>query len=709
MTSIAPASNPDSTDLATRDGSRIPEASGAAEETPQKNARPAQLTWAMLKSAFFESLKLIGKVKQIGNFTTAIKFFLEAQSITEESLVGDELGDEFEAKIKVYIEFEINRGIKDDTYKPRVSKIKTVKRFAYQNFAPVLALQTLPKSFGRRLRSLIVAAGHNVTSFWRTLPAGSIPLGTLEAWCREKCLPRKKRRRAIKVIEEALDIPEGTLRLPLYLRRVWERKVKSGDYSNKIRAAILKPYVKHSGSFLEELEGLTSHKTLDIPSDDEDGDSDDEDGDYEWLWTMSEGGKLSSSDIAMRSTCSFMGFCVLPPDNSDPYLKGKGIKEEDLSLALLADKGLWKAYIRFMRLRSGLRIRPSDPGALEKFPAHRLSADKKWVFHDVGGKYNGGTLYFLRLVSSLLRPGTGYLYLHPEFAEKLGPRMTAATWQEQCVKTRDAVKKRYKKILKMKKVGNRNHYDFGRDPSENIKRILEQKRPLTVLQAMVKAMLEDILPEYAPKLEMARQYRDVILVTLLCANPLRVHMFSIMEFDNHLVSRDDGSWWLKFKRGAFKNRKALKSDYEVKVAEELWPLLDIYKKEFHPVLVGSSSSKFVFPVSFNTKGKKAGDQMSENSLSDVVEMMTELYIPGAEGFRPHAFRHIIATDIIKKDPRLGFFIAAKALHDKLETVEAQYSHLKTSEFFEPVNAHFTEMWGAVFGTQRGVEMFASAS
>ena len=101
--------------------------------------------------------------------------------------------------------------------------------------------------------------------------------------------------------------------------------------------------------------------------------------------------------------------------------------------------------------------------------------------------------------------------------------------------------------------------------------------------------------------------------------------------------------------------------------------------------------------------------MSGDGLSEIVEMMTELYIPGSEGFRAHAFRHIIATDIIKKDPRLGFFIAAKALHDKLETVEEQYSHLKTSEFFEPVNAHFTEMWGAVFGTQRGVEIFASAT
>lgn len=159
MASIAPVSNSSTTDLDTRDASRIAEAPGAAEGTPKKNVRPAQLTWVLLKSAYFEFLEAIGKIKQRGNFTTAIKFFLEAQHIKEESLVGDELVAEFEAKIKIYIEFEFNRGIKADTYNPRVSKIRAVKLFAYQNFAPILALQTLPKSFGRRLRSLIGAAG----------------------------------------------------------------------------------------------------------------------------------------------------------------------------------------------------------------------------------------------------------------------------------------------------------------------------------------------------------------------------------------------------------------------------------------------------------------------------------------------------------------------------------------------------------------------
>ncbi len=144
----------------------------------------------------------------------------------------------------------------------------------------------------------------------------------------------------------------------------------------------------------------------------------------------------------------------------------------------------------------------------------------------------------------------------------------------------------------------------------------------------------------------------------------------------------------------------MKSGYEVRVAPELWQLIDTYKEKFHPILVGSTKSSYVFGGGgggryYHERGKR----LSENRLSEIICEVTELYIPGAMGFRPHAFRHIVATDIIKVDPRLGFIIAARALHDKLETVETDYVHLRTSEYFEPVITHFSGMWKTVFGEQ----------
>jgi integrase len=185
-------------------------------------------------------------------------------------------------------------------------------------------------------------------------------------------------------------------------------------------------------------------------------------------------------------------------------------------------------------------------------------------------------------------------------------------------------------------------------------------------------------------------------------------MFSIMKFGQHLIRDNDGTWWLAFEQGEFKNRRALKSDYKVRVARELWPLLDRYKEEFHPVLASSNNSAFVFlSAKRGRRRKPRGCPISEKNLSKIVRYMTEIYIPGAKGFMAHAFRHLVATDIIKRDPKVGFFLASIALHDKLETVEETYVHLKTSEFFEPVNTHFSEAWRMVFGHGETIQIQTS--
>lgn len=648
------------------------------------------LTWAYVTEQFFELLKKENKEGQVRNFKTAIKFFLESSGLSEASPVGTELTEEFEAKIDVYIKFHIAREVQKSTYDPRVSKIRKLKLFVDANFSSALRLQTLPESFGQRLSRLINALGCTVKSFWRTLPKGLVNYDTLFCWCREKYLPSRRHLAAITTMEKHLNVPAGTLRLPKYL--IGERDVKVGrsDFGNKIRAALAKPYYVSTPSLQEEFQGWFRHKTAAILPE---GEERHEKG----QWTSSEGAGFPTAKLAEDLLKSFMGYCSLPQDSPDPFLKGQGLKPKELTMALLADKELVENYLEFIRLRSGLRVRPVEDTAKKmELPAHQISADGRWEFYNKGGKYNKRSLLALTYISSLLRPGTGYLYQHPEFAEKLGPQMKAASWQEQCVQTRKRVDVLRKQIWAMEKGNDHENYDFGRDPKAPIEWILDLRRPLLILQQLIRDMLEDLLPESAPMADRARQYRDLILVAMLCANPLRIRMFSIMEFGKHLVRRDDGSWWLRFHKRAFKNRRALKSHYEVRVARELWHMLDRYKEEFHPYLTRATGSKHVFIGT--AAGKRQGHSMIASSLGAVVRAMTELYVPGESGFGPHAFRHIIATDIIKKDPRLGFFLASVALHDKLETVEKEYIHLKSSEFFEPVNTHFGETWSLVFGT-----------
>jgi integrase len=653
--------------------------------------QPPELIWSDLLKKFIEFLMAEGKGKQERNYRTAFNFFLESTGLMEDSLVGAELGEEFEVKIKIYIEFQIGRGLARSTYGPRVSKIRALKKFAEINFTPSLLLQTLPQALGQRLRRLIALLGHTIKSFWRTLPDGLVSYNKLLHWCNGQSLRAKNNLMVIETVEAYLGVPLGTLRLPKCLHAGRPLKVGQSDAGNKMRAAIAKPYYVWTASLAKEFQSLVANKTLAILPEGEKRHN-------RGQWTKSDGAGFPSAKIFEDFLKSFMGYCALPRNNPDPYLRGWGLKLEELSLALLADKELVEAYLEFKKLRSGLRVRPVEESAAASLNAHEISANGLWEFYDKGGKYNSGSLGTLAFISSLLRPSTGYLYQHPEFGVKLGPRMTASSWQEQCVQTRSRVDDLHRTISLMKKEGDQENYDFGRDPKEPIQWILDLPRPLLVLQEALKAMLSDLLPDNASKLERARQYRNVILFALLCANPLRIRMFAIMEFDKHLIRRSNGSWWVRFNRRSFKNRRSINSHYEVRVAEELWPLLDRYLKEFHPVLAGATGSKYVFIRSAAGPHKHPGGPLSSIALSSIIQELTELYIPGGKGFRPHAFRHIIATDIIKKDRRLGFFLASIALHDKLDTVKREYIHLSTSEFFEPVNAHFSEAWRLVFNS-----------
>jgi integrase len=650
----------------------------------------ASLTWGTVIERVCERLEDQGKGGQKRNFKTAFKIFLEAIETGEEAPVGAELIEEFEAKIQVYVKFEIKRHVSETTYKPRVSKIRALKKFVDQNFAEALRIQSLPKAFGRRLRHLIVTLGYTVRSFWRSLPVGLVSYYTLRNWCAEQSFPCASNLPVIEVIEKYLNVPSGTLRLSLYHLSKRPRKVMLSDSSNKTRAALSKPYYVWTETLEQEFQCLKSHKTLPILPE---GEERSEGG----IWTAVDGAEVETAGMVKRILQSFMGFCALPVDDQDPYLRGGGIKVPSLSLALLTNKKLVEDYINFMRLRSGLRVRSAEQVPDESLPAHMTSADGKWVYYDRGGKYNRGSLLVLVNVLSLLRPKTGYLYQHPEFAEKLGTRMTATAWQEQCVKTWARMDNLYKTLSRMKDTGDQQNFDFGRDPKEIIHWILDDDHPLRILHAALKDMLDDLLPESAWKLERARQFRDILLFALLCSNPLRIRMYSMMEFGKNLKREDDGSWWIQFKRGAFKNRRTLKSDYQVRVARPLCTLLDRYKAEFHPVLIGTSKSNYVFVNSrIGQHTRQYGIRLGERRLSEIICNLTELYIPGCIGFRPHAFRHIVATDIIKKDPSVGFFLASVALHDKIETVEKEYIHLKTSEYFEPVNIHFGETWNFVF-------------
>ena len=141
-------------------------------------------------------------------------------------------------------------------------------------------------------------------------------------------------------------------------------------------------------------------------------------------------------------------------------------------------------------------------------------------------------------------------------------------------------------------------------------------------------------------------------------------------FQNH-----DGSWWIRFKWQEFKNTKGKsKEDYEVPVAKGLYGRIETYLRVHRPNLEGPDT-KYLFRPKPCAQ-VRAGAVMGKDALSHAIRKATRRHLPNCPGFGPHAFRHIIATHLVRCYPVGGFEYAAYVLRDTLATIITAYGHLR---------------------------------
>lgn len=616
--------------------------------------KPTKTTYSELKCRYEVHLKDFGRQSQVNNFNTIIKTWIEACGISESSTIGSELNGEFESTLKQYVLTQEQKGIKQSTYRSRISHLRTIKKFYELEIVP----DELPNKFHSALsRSIATAGFSSLRDFYRNSFSDICNFRRLQYWYSGRFVPSIDALPIIKILESRLRLKDGTLAslLPKILYgRGKTRLIGQTSYGRKIIVAKKKPYGHWSQMLETEWDGVIKFMTAPYLPEGQKRNS---------VWTSSDSSKgthIPSADIGKGYLKSFFGFCCLA-ESHDPLLSGLGMRSQRMTLALLTEKTLVEKYLEFQKIRAG-------------------------------GLYTKGTLAFINLTTLLLRAETGYLYQLPKFANKLDKSMPTTRWRERCRNTRERLLSIRSQLLQNSLIVK------GRDPEEPIKLILTQARPLHVLLQMLKDMQQDMPSTNSSKRTQALHYRNILLVGLLTSNPLRIRQFTIMQFDRHLKRRNNGEWWLEFKKGEFKNRLALKSDYSVRVEQHIWPIIERYRDEFRQHLSGAYACAYVFRPDPRVKiGTDNSKPISENSLGLLLQHLTSDYIELTPGFFPHAFRHIVATDIIKKNPEFGFFLASKALHDKLETVENTYAHLRTHEYFEPVNRHFASAWEEVIG------------
>lgn len=313
--------------------------------------------------------------------------------------------------------------------------------------------------------------------------------------------------------------------------------------------------------------------------------------------------------------------------------------------------------------RGGKNLSPEAAQTLGHFTNRQWIREfVEWKRLRAGGNAHQGLLSFLRFVSSLCNPRTGYL---TQRFLAFGPP-TGATeemWRARCLKCFDSIS-RFRAELS-------DDATPSRDSREPIRNILALENPLDAVADMVTRMAS-ARPITGGKRE-AIWARDMLLIKLTASNPLRDKNIRELTYraDNtgQLRQTATGEWSIFVRKQELKNQNgvARDRDYDMPVRPEVWPDIERYLKQYRPMLAKSKSD-----VLFLTE--RWGGPFSEDALGQRFHILTKNYLHGCPGVGPHALRHIVATSILKASPN-DWAAAAWALHDDEATVRKHYAHL----------------------------------
>lgn len=358
-----------------------------------------------------------------------------------------------------------------------------------------------------------------------------------------------------------------------------------------------------------------------------------------------------TANIAWANLRSFFSFATLA--------NGPALAIETLSLALVVDHELVGSYIDFVAERAG-------------------------------GHMHSGCNSFLAFLASIVRKESGYVWLHPEFADKLDK--SREQWPELCESAWKAYSEKLSGLI------NGGEGSSSREPFLELAHILNQDDPMQFLLDAFAKMKRDL--ERLPEDSVARAClgRDYALVTVLYSNPLRARQNAAMKWlakDRNAPLRrmPNGNYGVFLPKRAFKNyRGAKKQDYDNVLSDLASAALHDYITTYRPILLTVRDSQgqpvldahsnkqqvntdMLFVSSRNAKDRtKPWDHYNQR-----VAQVTKRYF--GNNFGPHSFRDLVATIYLKEHPE-DFYTVSRLLHDELATVIAHYDKNRTSTSFQ---------------------------
>lgn len=607
----------------------------------KRSMTPSELTYLDLKKLLQNQAALGANLSpaSLANLISALNGFMREREIQENSPIGSSLRASYYKNLNSHVEQLKSEGRSAAYIANRKSLLSNWRRcvIEHDRYCALSLKQASP--FQRALLD-IFDAGVTKTNVCR---ATNISKATLARWCDGRA-PNRASLHYVGRIEKFLGLTAGALTDLLSIRVTPTEDSGKGSriaYRERQKELSKDLYaIKNpTDSLRKEWADFLQYKVSELDLDDEE------------TLKRSSGGRW-------RSTGSTT---VKPrPSNWATWHRGRRVPAAGVT---------WTNVSQFL----GWLTLPAERGGqgLPVEAAHTLAhfANRRWVreFTEwkrqrAGGIAHQGLLSFLRFVSSICNPRTGYLTQRCQaFGAPAG--FAPEEWRGRCIKTFESVARLRAELADDAKP--------SRDSKEPLRSVLALQNPLEAIADMVTRM-GAARPLSGGKRE-AIWARDLLLIKLTASNPLREKNIRELTYrvDNtgHLRRSEDGGWYIFVHRQELKNQNgaAKDRDYQMCVRREVWPDIEQYLSQYRPMLLQTTTD-----VLFVTE--RLGAPFSEDALGQRFYTLTKKYLHDCPGVGPHAFRHIVATSILKANPN-DWATAAWALHDDEKTVQKHYAHL----------------------------------
>lgn len=617
--------------------------------------------------------------QQVKNLASALRLWVKTHGFSEDKLVAEELGSEFDRYFVRFCDAHADR-LAQRTQRDRQEQVLRWRRIA----EALRLADTLPATFAGALAQAL-----RVSPLARTHVARECGLTVkqLEYWTSGRGQPRYDVVSLVPKLEVVLELPEGTLlsRLPLARRTRYLRGTAKNSRTTQF-TKVRQSQMARTGRFSLPYQGRLAAQWRELLAYKTDALRDGARPRNTWRlkslprvgsrvapWMVIDGQVCTTAGVQWGLISPFLGWLKLPKP------EGRGMPAESVdTLAWLADSGLVIAYAR-------------------------------WRMSLSSGKYHNGVDVFLQAALTYLRRGTGFVFLHPELGETVPSlRMmvgqgtaelgsNASAWEQHCELSRKAIRDFQQKAKDAKGI------QYSRDPKERIATLLNDEFPLKRLVEFTET-LERSTPPIAHRRDYLAWIRDVVMCRLFMSNPIRASQYAAMTYredgTGNLVRTGAGQYRLRFASEDFKNEKgAANKPYDVAVDESVAPWIDRYLAESRPYLVDAQEThRFLLPAVRGPRRRKAfldehgmhpDKGWSAEGILARLKELTAVHIPGCAGFGPHAYRHIIATDHLRRHPG-DYMTVAKLLHDELETVLKNYGHLRVEDGLRALSSGIKE-------------------